>query len=69
VWIVPTFHEVEDAETGLRSGRKRGALGEFAFEDSKKFSRIALLLQSPADPIDGRTPASLQHWPKASAAY
>lgn len=34
--IVPLLDKVEDTEAGLRSGRKRGALEEFAFEGRKK---------------------------------
>jgi hypothetical protein len=33
---------------------------------AKKLSHIALSKQSPTEPIEGRTPASRQRWPKAS---
>ena len=36
---------------------------------AKKLSHIALSKQSPTEPIEGRTPASRQRWPKASEVY
>src|SRR6267143_3189198 len=36
---------------------------------AKKLSHIALSSASPTDPIDGRTPASLQRLPNASEVY
>src|SRR6266852_8814189 len=36
---------------------------------AKKLSHIALSRQSPTEPIEGRTPASRQRWPKASEVY
>src|SRR6266852_99809 len=36
---------------------------------AKKLSHIALSKQPPTEPIEGRTPASRQRWPKASEVY
>ena len=36
---------------------------------AKKLSHIALSYASPTDPIDGRTPASLQRLPNANDVY
>src|ERR1700758_3047375 len=36
---------------------------------AKKLSHIALSKQSPTEPIEGRTPASRQRWPKATEGY
>jgi hypothetical protein len=36
---------------------------------AKKLSHIALSYASPTEPIDGRTPASLQRLPNASDVY
>jgi hypothetical protein len=36
---------------------------------AKKLSHIALSKQSPTEPIEGRTPACLQRWPKAIEVY
>ena len=68
--VVPTLDKTEKGDASLGLGAKGIAINEFAFQRSKENSRTgALSKQSPAEPIDGRTPAALQRWPKAMEVY
>ena len=67
--IVPTLDELEDCHPRLDLGLEPAAVEQLAFRVAKKLSAIALSKQSPIEPIEGRTPASRQRWPKAIEVY
>ena len=71
IGIVPALDKLEDRETSLRPTGERLPLDEFTFERRKeRFAHRVVVAVSPQlDPIDGRTPASLQRFPKARAVY
>ena len=58
--IVPAFDELEDGHPGLSFRPEGPAVQEFGFERRE---------EALADPIEGRTPASLQRRPKATDVY
>ena len=67
--IVPTLDEFEDRYARFYWGFEAAAVEQFTFERGEELSHIALSKQSPTEPIEGRTPASRQRWPKASEVY
>jgi hypothetical protein len=67
--VVPAFDELK---TAMRASpwvlkRRRSSSGHSSV--AKKLSHLALSKQSPTEPIEGRTPAGRQRWPKASEVY
>jgi hypothetical protein len=67
--VVPAFDEVEDCHAGLDLGLETTPVEQLAFERGEKALAQALSKQSPTEPIEGRTPASRQRWPKAIEVY
>ena len=68
--VVPALDELEACHAGLALGRERAPIEQLAFECGEEaLATIALSKQSPTDPIEGRTLASLQRSPKATDVY
>ena len=67
--IVPSFNEFEDRAARLYWILKTAAGQQSHSSVAKKLSHMALSKQSPTEPIEGRTPALSQRWPKAKEVY
>ena len=67
--VVPAFDELEDRHAGFDLGFEAAAVEQFAFEGGKEALAHGVVEASPTEPIEGRTPASLQRSPKASEVY
>ena len=57
--IVPALDEVEDRHPRVDLGFESTAFEQLAFQVAKKLSHMALSKQSPTEPIEGRTLASI----------
>ena len=64
--IVEAFDELEDGDTGLAMRSEAATIDEFPLEGREELSHIALSQASPTEPVDARTPASLERAPKAT---
>jgi hypothetical protein len=60
------FDKFEDGHARFDWGFEAAAVSSSHSRVAKKFSHIGLSKQSPTEPIEGRTPAARQRWPKAS---
>jgi TrwC relaxase len=65
----PPVDVAEQVQLGLLSGAVAGAVDPFHLQDREKFSARALSSESPAEPIDGRMPASSSRWVNRIAVY
>ena len=66
--IVPALDVLEYGHAGLGLGAESAPVEEFAFEGREEAFAPGVV-ESPADPIEGRTPACRQRWPKATEVY
>lgn len=57
--VVPALDELEDGHLRLGLALEAPTIQQLAFGVAKKLSHMALSKQSPTDPMEGRTPASL----------
>jgi hypothetical protein len=67
--VVPTLEEFEDGHARFNLGFEAAAVERFTFERGEETLAHRVIEQSPTEPIEGRTPAARQRWPKASAVY
>jgi hypothetical protein len=67
--VVPAFDEIEDREPGLPRRPEPMPVQELALERREEAFAERFVEASPTLPIDGRTPASAQRWPKATDVY
>ena len=65
--VVPALDELEERHARLGLGGELAARQELALEGGEEaLATLALSWASPTEPIEGRTPASLQRRPKAT---
>ena len=67
--VVPAFDEAEAGNLRLGLRRKAAAFQQLAFKGREEAFAHRVVVGVPTDPIDGRTPASLQRLPNASDVY
>jgi sulfur transfer protein SufE len=69
VWIIPALDEGKDSHAGLDSAAKATTVEQFAFEGREEAFAHRDVVSVAHRPMDGRTPASLQRFPKATDVY
>lgn len=69
-WVEPSLDELEDGFAGLLLVLEPPPVDELASEGGEEqLSHMALSYAPPTAPIDGRTPAPLQRFPKTTDGY
>jgi len=67
--IVKDFEVFENCGGELDAGVPTLAVEEFYLHPTPKRFHLSVVIASPTEPMDGRTPAFSQRWPNANEVY
>ncbi len=69
MWVVEALDKVEEGATGLSRCWEAVAVQQLTLQRGKEALTQGIVETIPTDPMEGRTPARRQRWPKAIEVY